>query len=157
MLNREKAPIMGVWNGVGGKIEKGETPDIGAQREVFEETGIEVETFFSKGTVTWVTPEGELEGIYVYLYMADEDLIYETPKKTREGILDWKSIDWILHPLNLGIAEMVAQYLPVLLKKKETMHSLTKMARHIFHEPALLKKGYYLLSIPFNKLKLILE
>lgn len=42
MLNREKekAPIMGVWNGVGGKIEKGETPDMGAQREVFEETGI---------------------------------------------------------------------------------------------------------------------
>lgn len=42
---------MGVWNGVGGKIEKGETSDMGAQREVFEETGIEVESFFSKGTV----------------------------------------------------------------------------------------------------------
>ncbi|MEI2469131.1 NUDIX domain-containing protein, partial [Peribacillus frigoritolerans] len=96
----------------------GETPDMGAQREVFEETGIEVESFFSKGTVTWETPEGELDGIYVYLYMADKDLIYETPKKTREGILDWKSIDWILHPLNLGIAEMVSQYLPVLLKKE---------------------------------------
>ncbi|MES9738686.1 8-oxo-dGTP diphosphatase [Peribacillus frigoritolerans] len=93
MLNREKAPIMGVWNGVGGKIEKGETPGMGAQREVFEETGIEVDSFFSKGTVTWETPEGELDGIYVYLYIADEDLIYETPKKTREGILDWKSID----------------------------------------------------------------
>ncbi len=118
MLNREKAPIMGVWNGVGGKIEKGETPDMGAQREVFEETGIEVESFFSKGTVNWETPEGELDGIYVYLYMADEDLTYETPKKTREGILDWKSIDWILHPLNLGIAEMVSQYLPILLKKE---------------------------------------
>ncbi|MFJ7511791.1 NUDIX hydrolase [Peribacillus simplex] len=118
MLNREKAPIMGVWNGVGGKIENGETPDIGAQREVFEETDIEVETFFSKGTVTWETPEGELDGIYVYLYEVDADLIYETPKKTREGILEWKSIDWILHPLNLGIAEMVAQYLPVLLEKE---------------------------------------
>ncbi|WP_283778966.1 NUDIX hydrolase [Peribacillus frigoritolerans] len=118
MLNREKAPIMGVWNGVGGKIEKGETPDMGAHREVFEETGIEVESHFSKGTVTWETPEGELDGIYVYWYMADEDLIYETPKKTREGILDWRSIDWILHPLNLVIAEMVSQYLPVLLKKE---------------------------------------
>lgn len=118
MLNREKAPIMGVWNGVGGKIEKGETPDMGAQREVFEETGIEVESFSSKGTVTWETPEGELDGIYVYLFMADEDVIYETPKKTREGILDWKSIDWILNPLNLGIAEMVSQYLPILLKKE---------------------------------------
>ncbi|MFF2856190.1 NUDIX domain-containing protein [Peribacillus sp. NPDC058002] len=124
MLNREKAPIMGVWNGVGGKIEKSETPDIGALREVYEETGIDVGTFFSKGTVTWETPEGELDGIYVYLYIADTDLLYETPKKTREGILDWKSIDWILHPLNLGIAEMVAQYLPVLLKK-EGIHAFT--------------------------------
>ncbi|USK57773.1 NUDIX domain-containing protein (plasmid) [Cytobacillus solani] len=43
MLNREKPPIMGVWNGVGGKIEKGETSDEGALREVFEETGIRVE------------------------------------------------------------------------------------------------------------------
>lgn len=27
MLNREKAPIMGVWNGVGGKNEVGENPE----------------------------------------------------------------------------------------------------------------------------------
>ncbi|MDQ7862674.1 NUDIX domain-containing protein [Peribacillus frigoritolerans] len=31
---------------MGGKIENGETPDMGAQREVFEETGIEAESFF---------------------------------------------------------------------------------------------------------------
>jgi len=38
-------------------------------------------------------------------------------KKTREGILDWKQIEWILHPSNLGIAEMVQEYLPFLLEK----------------------------------------
>ncbi|WP_231597462.1 hypothetical protein [Bacillus sp. SA1-12] len=32
--------------------------------------------------------------------------------------MDWKSIDWILNPLNLGIAEMVSQYLPALLKEE---------------------------------------
>ncbi|SCB68392.1 Uncharacterized protein BWGO95_02532 [Bacillus mycoides] len=26
MLNREYDPVKGLWNGVGGKIEKGETP-----------------------------------------------------------------------------------------------------------------------------------
>lgn len=118
MLNREKAPIMGVWNGVGGKIEKGETPDEGALREVFEETGIKVEDFFSKGTITWENSNGEPDGIYVYLYEIDCDFTDKIPLKTREGILDWKSIDWILHPQNLGIAEMVAKYLPVLLKRK---------------------------------------
>ncbi|MED3804941.1 8-oxo-dGTP diphosphatase [Lysinibacillus xylanilyticus] len=119
MLNREKSPIMGVWNGVGGKIEKGETPDEGALREVFEETGISVERYFSKGTVSWETSNGELDGIYVYLYEVTNHLKLETPIKTREGILDWKSINWILNPINLGIAEMVSQYLPVLLNKAD--------------------------------------
>lgn len=108
MLNREKSPIMGVWNGVGGKIEKGETPDEGALREVFEETGIKVERYFSKGTVSWETSNSELDGIYVYLYEVTNHLKLETPNKTREGILDWKSIDWILNPNNLGIAEKVS-------------------------------------------------
>ncbi|MGE6375922.1 NUDIX hydrolase [Peribacillus muralis] len=117
LLNREKAPIMGVWNGVGGKIEIGETPDEGAMREVFEETGIRVGCSHSSGTVTWETG-AEQDGIYVYLYEAEDDLIYETPMKTREGILDWKTIDWILAPENLGIAEMVGAYLPVLLKEE---------------------------------------
>ncbi|MFF2793849.1 NUDIX hydrolase [Lysinibacillus xylanilyticus] len=119
MLNREKSPIMGVWNGVGGKIEKGETPDEGALREVFEETGIRVERYFSKGTVSWETSNGERDGIYVYLYEVTNHLKLETPIKTREGILDWKSINWILNPINLGIAEMVSQYLPVLLNKAD--------------------------------------
>ena len=42
MLNREKPPIMGMWNGVGGKYEVGAIADEGAIREVFDETGIKV-------------------------------------------------------------------------------------------------------------------
>ncbi len=123
MLNREKPPIMGVWNGVGGKIEKDESPDEGALREVFEETGIKVDNYFSKGTVIWKSPNGELNGIYVYLYEVSNNLKFETSKKTREGILDWKSIDWVLAPDNFGIADKVSQYLPVLLKE-EGIYSL---------------------------------
>lgn len=130
MLNREKSPIMGVWNGVGGKIEKGETPDEGALREVFEETGIKVERYFSKGTVSWETSNSELDGIYVYLYEVTNHLKLETPNKTREGILDWKSIDWILNPNNLGIAEMVSQYLPILLNKADN-YSLKYQDGHL--------------------------
>ena len=130
MLNREESPIMGVWNGVGGKIEKGETPDEGALREVFEETGIKVERYFSKGTVSWETSNSELDGIYVYLYEVTNHLKLETPNKTREGILDWKSIDWILNPINLGIAEMVSQYLPILLNKADN-YSLKYQDGHL--------------------------
>lgn len=131
MLNREKSPMMGVWNGVGGKIEKDESPDDGALREVFEETGITVENYFSKGTVSWETASGDLDGIYVYLYEVGRISKIETPLKTREGILDWKSIDWILDPLNLGIAEKVSQYLPILLKN-EDIYSLAYKDGKIF-------------------------
>lgn len=42
MLNREYAPVKGLWNGVGGKIEKGETPLENTIREIKEETNIKV-------------------------------------------------------------------------------------------------------------------
>lgn len=117
MLNREKPPIMGVWNGVGGKYEAGETPDEGARREVFEETGIKVNEYYSKGIITW-NQNGEKDGLYVYLFEVDSKLGNVPMKKTREGILDWKKIEWIMNPSNLGIAEMVFQYLPILLEKE---------------------------------------
>lgn len=123
MLNREKPPIMGVWNGVGGKIEKGESPDESALREVFEETDIRVDNYFSKGTVCWESSNGVTEGIYVYLYEISNNVKLDTPKKTREGILDWKSIDWVLNPNNLGIADKVSHYLQVFLKE-EGIYSL---------------------------------
>ena len=42
LLNRNKKPNMGMWNGVGGKIEENETPYKGIIRETLEETGIEL-------------------------------------------------------------------------------------------------------------------
>ncbi|WP_396128043.1 NUDIX domain-containing protein [Exiguobacterium mexicanum] len=36
LLNRKKPPAMGLWNGVGGKIELGETVEASVCREVFE-------------------------------------------------------------------------------------------------------------------------
>ncbi|MDI2588578.1 8-oxo-dGTP diphosphatase [Psychrobacillus sp. NEAU-3TGS] len=118
MLNREKPPIMGVWNGVGGKYEAGECADEGAKREVFEETGIKVNEYYSKCVITWSKSDEEKEGLHVYLFEVNETLGNEPIQKTREGILDWKEIEWIMHPNNLGIAEMVTQYLPVLLAKE---------------------------------------
>ncbi|WP_102272268.1 NUDIX hydrolase [Cytobacillus massiliigabonensis] len=118
MLNREKPPIMGVWNGVGGKIEADENADAGAKREVLEETGIKVDEYYSKGVITWEKSDEEKDGLYVYLFEVERAFGNEPLQKTREGILEWKKIDWILNPNNLGIAEMVTQYLPVLLEKK---------------------------------------
>lgn len=88
LLNREKAPIMGVWNGVGGKIENDESPEQAAIREVWEETGIQLDSFISQGVITWETPEGIVDGIHVFLGELDRSFTLNTPQKTREGILD---------------------------------------------------------------------
>ncbi|MGE8202954.1 NUDIX hydrolase [Heyndrickxia sp. NPDC080065] len=106
MLNRENPVWMGIWNGVGGKIEKGETPLEGVLREVKEETGIELDHAEYKGTVTWSVDDSYIGGMYAFVAQLPETYDYYTPIKTDEGILDWKDISWVLHPENLGMANL---------------------------------------------------
>lgn len=117
LLNRDKPSWMGAWNGVGGKLEPNETPLASVKREVLEETGLVPNNFTFKGFVTWQSDQNKksLGGMYLYLAKLDSDSIYETPVKTTEGILDWKDVNWILHPMNVGVASHLPKYLPLLL------------------------------------------
>ena len=94
MLNRDYAPVQGLWNGVAGKRRENELPLDCAIREVEEETGIVLSAneIAFKGIVTW-NSDKEVHGrLYVYLAEMPNDFTYETPRKTSEGILDWKKI-----------------------------------------------------------------
>lgn len=117
LLNRDRAPWMGCWNGVGGKLEYNETPRDSMIRELYEETNIRDKdcrlTF--KGLVTWTSEGKNLGGMYLYLAELPEDYIYETPAKTEEGILDWKSTQWILTAGNAGIAANIPKSLELIL------------------------------------------
>lgn len=104
LLNREKASWMGMWNGVGGKLEPGETPRESIIREIAEETGISVSSIAFKGLVTWSVDRHRVGGMYTYFAELPEDYPFETPVKTEEGILDWKELNWILDPANRGVA-----------------------------------------------------
>lgn len=117
LLNREKSSWMGSWNGVGGKFEKGESPTECILREVFEETGIKLKSLKYKGIVTWKTEENSIGGMYAFIAELPDDFKYETPIKMREGILDWKNIDWILNPENTGVASNMSKYLPKMLNE----------------------------------------
>jgi 8-oxo-dGTP pyrophosphatase MutT (NUDIX family) len=44
----------GKWNGVGGKVEPGETPSRAAVREAQEEIGVEVDTVVEMATLTFI-------------------------------------------------------------------------------------------------------
>jgi ADP-ribose pyrophosphatase YjhB (NUDIX family) len=55
MLNRENAPWMGCWNGIGGKVEPSEHPREAMLREMNEETDIDSKLISVdyKGLMTW--------------------------------------------------------------------------------------------------------
>ncbi|KFN03822.1 8-oxo-dGTP diphosphatase [Bacillus clarus] len=118
MLNREKSPLKGLWNGVGGKIEDGETPFECIIREIKEETDISIDTVEYKGTITWNVDNSYSGGLFVFLAEVSDTYLYNTPRKTEEGILDWKKISWTIDNKNLGVGEMIPAYLPILLNNQ---------------------------------------
>ncbi|SHE48577.1 8-oxo-dGTP diphosphatase [Seinonella peptonophila] len=115
MLNRQYPPWMGKWNGLGGKIEHGETPQKGIIREVCEESGILLPSVTDKGIVRWTDNGVETGGMYLYLAIMPNNQQLKTPQKVAEGVLDWKWISWVLHQENQGIADNVPFFLPKML------------------------------------------
>jgi 8-oxo-dGTP diphosphatase len=132
LLNRNRKPYMGQWNGVGGKIKTGETPPACVLREGFEETGILLKEVAFKGLLTWES-DGVSGGIYLFHTKMPDDFIYAVPRETEEGVLEWKLLDWITHPNNMGVADNVAFILEKVLQDE------VKYVHHcIFHDSRLL-------------------
>ncbi len=124
MLNRFFSPIMGKWNGIGGKFEEDETPYQCVIRETFEETGINIQNPELIGKVTWITEKGTT-GMYVFVASVPSTLDFPTPISVTEGILDWKEVDWILDVNNKGIANNIQEFLPIMLNGERFDHRYT--------------------------------
>lgn len=92
MLHRRKAPNRGLWNGVGGRLEPGESPDECVIREVFEETGYRLAEVHFRGLVTWEGFEIPPGGMYIFTAPAPPG----DPKDCAEGELAWKPREWVL-------------------------------------------------------------
>ena len=76
----------GKWVGGGGKLEKGESPEECAKREIFEETGLVVKELKLRGLLTFPSFNDD-EDWYGYLYVVEKfsgELI-DSP----EGELKW--------------------------------------------------------------------
>lgn len=131
MLNREYDPVKGLWNGVGGKIEKGETPLENAIREIKEETNIEVKhhQIQFKGIIKW-EDTSYAGGMYIYLVELLNEFTYQTPKKVSEGILDWKEISWILSDYNYGVGEMIPKFLSEILHNELILEHNFVLSNH---------------------------
>lgn len=136
LLNRNKKPNMGMWNGVGGKIEDNETPYEGIIRETLEETGIDLPSVTYKGNVVFKSkdePQGR-EGMYVFLADLPAGVHMDTPVSMAEGLLEWKEIDWILNKDNRGVVSNLPKYLPIVLTEENKLeHIFTYDNRNIIN------------------------
>ncbi|MBU1141477.1 MAG: 8-oxo-dGTP diphosphatase [Firmicutes bacterium] len=119
MVNREKSPWKGAWNGVGGKIDSDEDEVSCIQREIQEETGISVtiEQIHDKGILTWNSFDALGKGLHLFLIDLPDYFEYSTPRKINEGILDWKKIEWINDFENQGVAHNIPYFLPTVLNE----------------------------------------
>ena len=89
MVHRIKKPNdmhQGKWNGLGGKLDSGETPEECAVREIYEESGLRVRNPALKGLLTFPGFAND-EDWYAFVFVAtdfDGELI-DSP----EGRLEW--------------------------------------------------------------------
>lgn len=99
MLHRDKDKQdfnYGKWLGVGGKLEKDESPVEAMKREVYEETGLEVLAYQMKGIITFVNSICETEYIILFVVSKYQGELIEC----QEGSLHWIEKNKVLE-LNL--------------------------------------------------------
>ena len=92
MLLRNRPPNQGLWNGVGGHIEPGESPRDACLREVYEETGYRLSAARFAGLLTWTGFETPPGGLYLFTASVVPD---GAPPACDEGLLHWQTRDWI--------------------------------------------------------------
>lgn len=102
----------GKWNGLGGKFEPGESPEECARREIFEESGLIVQSLNLKGVITFPLFDGK-EDWYVFMFTTDDfsGKLIDSPEGTLEWIPDEK-----LTEINLWEGDKI--FIPWLFQEK---------------------------------------
>ena len=85
MIRKASGRHAGIWNGLGGKMESGETPEACARREVFEESGLEIQTLDLRGTIVFPRFDDGIDR-YVWVFLATAR---GEPRESSEGPLAW--------------------------------------------------------------------
>ena len=88
---------LGKWNGPGGKLEKGETPDQNVVREVMEETSLRIAAPSYHGRIEFYMDGGDELDYIVHVYLVRR--FSGTPRSSSEGRVRWFDLGKIPYPL----------------------------------------------------------
>ncbi len=111
-IKKENDMHEGKWNGLGGKLENGESPEECVIREVYEESGLTIKNPTLRGIMTFPKFD-DIDDWLVFLYTANQfsgDLI-----ESDEGELNWINNNEVL---NLNIWDGDKVYLAWLKQDK---------------------------------------
>lgn len=86
LLQRNHRPFEGRWDGLGGLVDFGESPEEAARREVFEESGLRVESISHRAHLLLYNTESEA-AISVDLFVAAG--AQGELKESQEGLPVW--------------------------------------------------------------------
>jgi 8-oxo-dGTP diphosphatase len=116
MIHRKKKPWKDHLNGLGGKLEEGETKEESVIRELKEETGIVVseDQLIYGGLLTWKLPDEEL-GLYLFTAKVSEKDYFKGSKETDEGTLEWKKLSEVCDIKNESVAHNIPYFLPTII------------------------------------------
>lgn len=89
LLQKKSKGLFGAdkWNGVGGKLKQNETPEEGAKREVFEETGLKILNPEFHGILSFYFGDRKEPDWIVYVFSAKA--LEGKPRPSEEGLLRW--------------------------------------------------------------------
>jgi 8-oxo-dGTP diphosphatase len=93
-IHREEDDHYGKYNGLGGKLERGEDVAAGMRREILEEAELTVTAMDFRGTINWTGfgPKGEDWIGFLFRITAFEGT---PPPENEEGRLEWVALDRI--------------------------------------------------------------
>jgi 8-oxo-dGTP diphosphatase len=106
-MERRKEPNLGLWVGLGGKIEPGESPYECALRELYEETGLQAQQAHFRGLITEVSPRPDWQ--WMLFIFAVTDFTGDLVPDEREGHFRWWPLTDVLR---LQIPQADAVFFP---------------------------------------------
>ncbi len=122
LIKRKKKPYIGLYNGIGGKIEGDESVLECCIRETMEE--VNVSLFNPKLLVTHIYPENDMlkQNSNIELNVLYDIIKESNFEENEEGIFEWLNVDFVLDTNN----KLIAGYGNVGLFAREILESENK-------------------------------